>query len=245
MFAKSFTSQKGVFAFLLLLLLLIPNAHSAERAGEYIILSGAPSLKKWEKYRLEPHDHWWGNFIRAARVRIQQIRDQKGAKALISWLVYRPGYLSRSIEDGRPLLSYIESVRDKYSVNLIYFDTTAQLLNYINHGMNRQEIKIVNFEFFGHSNRACFMFDYSNKIANGSKAWLHENDLKGAIARGIFDRRAYIKSWGCHTAESMSKKWKWATGRPMWGAIGKVDYSNGHLRGWVPALSNSDGRWAR
>jgi hypothetical protein len=37
----------------------------------------------------------------------------------------------------------------------------------------------------------------------------------------------------------MSKKWKAATGVPMWGAIGKTDFSTGEL----PALSTPGGHW--
>jgi hypothetical protein len=85
------------------------------------------------------------------------------------------------------------------------------------------------------------MFDYSNEIDSGSKSWLHENDLS-RIRRDLFTRDAFIKSWGCHTAESMSKKWKRATGKRMIGAIGKTDYSNGHLRNWTPGLSQG-ARW--
>jgi hypothetical protein len=40
----------------------------------------------------------------------------------------------------------------------------------------------------------------------------------------------------------MTKKWRRATGKKMIGAIGKTDYSNGHLRNWVPGLSPG-GRW--
>jgi hypothetical protein len=48
-----------------------------------------------------------------------------------------------------------------------------------------------------------------------------------------------VKSWGCHTGESMSRLWREATGTRMWGAIGKTDYSTGEL----PALSSVGGKW--
>ena len=57
--------------------------------------------------------------------------------------------------------------------------------------------------------------------------------------RRAFVRDAYVKSWGCHTGESMSKHWRDATGTRMWGAIGKTDYSTGEL----PALSSAGGKW--
>ena len=59
------------------------------------------------------------------------------------------------------------------------------------------------------------------------------------IDKRVFARGAYVKSWGCHTGESMSKLWRDATGTRMWGAIGKTDYSTGEL----PALSSAGGKW--
>ena len=46
----------------------------------------------WEKYKLQPHDNWWMNFVRASRLRIEQLRQQYGPSAQITWLVYRRGY---------------------------------------------------------------------------------------------------------------------------------------------------------
>jgi hypothetical protein len=226
----------------LLLLLLCTLPVLAQVQKEYILLSGGPSLDEWEKYKAAPHDRWWGNFIRAARVRIEQLRKEHGPDARITWLVYRPGYARRAQrQDKSDLIGNIVSVRDKYGVNLILFDNTAQVINYLNVGKPRDQVKIANFEFYGHSNRACFMFDYSNEIDSASKVWLHEDELK-RIRRGIFTRDAFIKSWGCHTGESMSKAFREATGKRMIGAVGKTNYADGHLRGWIPALSPG-GRW--
>lgn len=214
----------------------------AEFDREYILLSGGPSLEEWEKYKEDPHDRWWGNFIRSARVRIQEIQKQNPG-ARITWLVHRPSYIRRaSRQDKADLLGNIISVRDKFGVDLIWFEDGQEVIDYLNRGKPRDRVKIANFEFYGHSNRACFMFDYSNEIDSGSKSWLHESELN-RIHRGIFTRDAFIKSWGCHTGESMSKKWRRATGKRMIGAIGKTDYSNGHLRNWVPTLSKG-GRWS-
>lgn len=225
-----------------LILGLCAQASAADPSKEYIIVSGGPSLIEWEKFKSEPHDLWWGNFIRAARVRIEQIRGRYGQDARITWLVYRPGYVRRAQrQDNRDLISLIESVRDKYHVKLVWFNTTDQLINYLNAGLPRDQVKIANFEYFGHSNRACFLFDYSNEIDSASKVWLHESEL-GRIRRGIFSKDAFIKSWSCHTGESMSQKWKAATGKRMIGPIGKTNYANGHQRGWIPALSPG-GRW--
>ncbi len=222
-----------------LLAAVLPKLH-AEVAKEYIILSGGPSLIEWEKYKAAPHDRWWGNFIRAARVRIEQLRKEFGPGARITWLVYKPGYVRRSQrQDQADRISDIASVRDKYGVNLVWFNAGSEVIGYLNQGMPRDQVKIADFEFYGHSNRACFMFDYSNEIDSGSKSWLHEKEL-GQIHRGIFTRDAFVKSWGCHTGESMSKAFRKATGKRMIGAIGKTNYADGHLRGWIPAC---EGRW--
>lgn len=198
----------------------------AQGRGEYIIVSGGPALRKWEDMRAPgtQHDRWWGNFIRPARMRMQEIQA-KDPGAMITWLVYRQAYVSRSPEDNRSLTALVESVRDKYHVKLLWFDSGSQLINYLNHGQARSRVPICNFEYYGHSNKYCMMFDYSSDVYGASTSWLHEKDLS-RINRGIFTRDAFCKSWGCHTGESMSRAWKRAAGVPMWGAIGKTDYSN-------------------
>ena len=217
----------------------------AEVEREYILVSGGPSLHEWEKFKAEPHDRWWGNFIRAARVRIQEIQAKSGPGAKITWLVHKPSYLRRaSRQDKQDLIANIVSVRDKYGVKLVWFDEGDELIEYLNAGQPRDRVKIANFEYYGHSNRACWMFDYSNEIDSGSKSWLHENDL-ARIHRDLFTRDAFIKSWSCHTGESMSSLWKRAIGQPMIGAVGTTDYSGSDDPGWHPKLGNSNGRWTR
>jgi len=84
----------------LLFLLIMASPLAAETQKEYIILSGGPSLTEWEKFKAAPHDIWWGNFIRAARVRIEQLRKEHGPAARITWLVYKPGYVRRAISSA-------------------------------------------------------------------------------------------------------------------------------------------------
>lgn len=229
--------MKRVLAILFLATCL--TAHAAVQK-EYILVSGGPSLIEWEKFKSEPHDRWWGNFVRAARVRIQEIqRENPGAQ--ITWLVHRPSYARRAARQERDIMSNIESVRDKFGIKLVWFGTGDDLINYLNNGRPRGQVKIANFEYYGHSNRACFMFDYSNEVDSASKSWLHEDDLH-KLRRGLFTRDAFIKSWGCHSGESMSAIWRTATGKRMIGAIGKTDYAYGHLRNWTPALSGG-ARW--
>src|SRR4051812_15984962 len=85
--------------------LLLNQAHAAAPAnGEYIMLVGGPSLMKWEKYKGEAaHDHWWANFVRAARIRTEQIRNQAGPDVKITWLVFGPGYRDRSAQEKQDL----------------------------------------------------------------------------------------------------------------------------------------------
>jgi hypothetical protein len=234
--------MRYLYSALLCLLVGLTSAPAQESQREYIVVSGGPSLIEWEKFKAAPHDRWWGNFIRTARVRIEQLRKQHGPTALITWLVYKPGYARRAQrQDNADLIGNIASVRDKYGVNLVFFSDTGQLINYLNNGQPRDRVKIVNFEFYGHSNKACFMFDYSNEIDSASKVWLHESELK-RIHRAIFTRNAFVKSWGCHTAESMSKLWRQATGTKMIGAFGKTDYAKCPTNGWIPQLSPG-ARW--
>jgi hypothetical protein len=227
---------------LVVLFVLLACEARAAVQREYIILSGGPSLEEWEKFKEEPHDRWWGNFIRSARVRMQELLKKGVPASDITWLVHRPSYVRRAQrQDKDDLVANILSVRDKFGINLVWFNEGGEVVAYLNGGRPRDRVKIANFEYYGHSNRACFMFDYSNEIDSGSKSWLHEKELS-QVRRGIFARDAFIKSWGCHTAESMSKFWRRATGKRMIGAVGKTDYSNGHLRNWVPTLSKG-ARW--
>ncbi len=224
-----------------LLLVITPVRGAEAHETEHIVISGGPSLQQWEKFKRAPHDRWWGNFIRPAVTRFQAIRAQD-PNARITWLVHRPSYERRLRQNEGPLTSWITDTASKYGVKLIWFSSPDQVINYLNAGQPRDRVKIASLDWFLHSNRACFMFDYSNEIDSGSKSWLHEKELN-RINRGIFARTAQVKSWGCHTGESMSKYWKRATGVPMIGAIGKTDYSVMYRNNWLPGLSG--GRWSR
>jgi hypothetical protein len=212
---------------------------AAPATGESIILVGGPSLMKWEKYKGEAaHDHWWANFVRAARIRTEQIRTQAGPDAKITWLVYGTGYKERGRQENQDLFAFIGSVRDKFGLNLVYFTKGHEVIDYLNSGQPRDSLKIADFEYFGHSNAKCFMFDYSSNIESACKVWLHEDELK-QINGQAFARGAFVKSWGCHTGESMAKKWSSATGTRMWGVIGKTQYMTDEL----PIAAGRDDRW--
>ncbi len=217
--------------------------------GEYIILSGGPALREWEGFRSEPmqHDKWWGNFIRTARVRLVEVRKAGGPDLDITWMVYRKGYELRSKEDGEDHISNIISVRDREDVKckLVWFDTTDQLINYLNNGpsgKSRDDYKILGFEYFGHSNKYCFTFDYSGNVLGASKVFLHQDDLS-RLKKSAFARTAKARSWGCHTGEAMSQAFRNATGIRMYGAIGKTDYKYIYKNGGsLPQLSPG-GKW--
>jgi hypothetical protein len=221
---------------------------AAPAQTEYIICSGGPALRQWEDMRKpeEQHDRWWGNFVRPARVRMQELQKTLPPGTIITWLVYRDGYLRRAGEDRAPLTANVESVRDTYKINLVWFRTGDDVINYINRGgsgVSRGRVKISGFEYFGHSNKFCFLFDYSSDIYACSSSFLHEKDLR-RLNGSAFTRNAFCQSWGCHTGESMSVAWKKATGTRMVGAIGKTNYADMHLRNWHVALG-AGSRWTR
>ena len=228
----------ALFCSLLLLLLAVVPAHAAA-TPEYVILVGGPSLMQWEKYKgAAAHDFWWANFVRAGRIRTEQLREKFGPDAKITWLVYKKGYIDRGVQEKKDLIEFIDSVRDKFNLNLVYFDQGKEVIDYLNRGQPRDQVKIAFFQFFGHSNKACFMFDYSSGLDSASKSWLHESELT-QIKRSAFARNATVRSWGCHTGESMSKKWRNAVGNRMYGAVGKTQYMTHEL----PILSSPNGRW--
>lgn len=191
--------------------------------ANHVILTGGPALRKWENLRVPPdrHDRWWANFIRASTLRMVEIRKAYGSNARIVWIVHRDGYRTRSAEDGKPYTTWIADLARKRNVTLKWFDSQNAMISAIN-SQPRGSVKT--FDFFGHSNKYAFMLDYGNDVMAASTIWLHEDEL-GRINRSIFSKNAYCKSWGCHTAESMSKVWKRKLGVPLEGAHGPTDYT--------------------
>ena len=214
-------------------------APAASITPEYVILVGGPSLMEWEKYKAEPHDHWWANFVRAGRIRTEQLRAKYGPDAKITWLVYKQGYIDRGAQEKMNLIEFIDSVRDKFDLNLVWFRAGGDVIRYLNSGQPRDQVKVAFFEYFGHSNKACFMFDYSSNVDSASKSYLHQSQL-GGISRNAFTRDAQIRSWGCHTGEMMSQKWHEALGNRMWGVVGKTQFMTDEL----PIISTPGGKWA-
>ena len=221
--------MKNLFRILLILACTATTSVAATTANrEYIMLSGGPSILLWEKWKSQPHDLWWQNFIRAAEIRIAELKSQGVPASQITWFVYQPAYETRSKQEGQNLVGNISSLANALGVKLKFFSRSQQVIDYLNAGRPREQIKIADLEYFGHSNKACWMFDYSNRIDSASKVWIHEDELN-RLAPGIFAKDAFIKSWGCHTGESMSQRFRRATGMKMWGATGRSQYNTHEL----------------
>lgn len=217
----------------LLLMFALP-AHA-----DHVIVTGGPALRKWENFRVpaDQHDRWWANFVRASTLRMAEIRTAYGSDAPLVWFVYQPSYRTRGGEDGKPYTAWISELAAKRRVTLIWFNSSGDLIQSLN---SRPRGSIQTFDFFGHSNRYAFMFDYGNDIMAASTSWLHERDIP-RIKGSVFARNAYCKSWGCHTGESMSAAWKRSVGVPLVGAKGPTDYTV-LSAGRLPVVKGS---WAR
>ena len=205
-----------------------------------VVLSGGVAVKSWEKLRgPNAHDNWWANFIRGATVRIDQLQ-KKNPKADITWIVYRPAYLTRGKEDGQDYITMIREQASKRKVKLVFVNTGDEAFKAINKAA-RGKKKIDSFYYFGHSNAHAFMLDYSSDIIGVSKQWMHENDLADKLNKAAFNTQAECWSYGCYTGNSMSAKWKDAIGIPLWGNTASTRYQP---VGWGE-LPSGAGEWVR
>jgi hypothetical protein len=205
---------------------------------EDIVLTGGCALRFMEHGKgAVSHDVYWFNFVDASVIRLHELKQQHPGD-ILTWLVYKPAYARRSQEMDMDLLAQLQQKANAAGARLVWFSTKEELIAYLNSGFDRSKVKVADFDYFGHSNKACFLFDYSNVIDTMSIAWLHVKDLR-MIKSDIFTRDAYCKSWGCHCGEMYSKWWKSHFDIPMIGAIGKTDFAHGGL----PELSNDDGKW--
>jgi hypothetical protein len=218
----------------LIILFLQPSLRA-----DHVIVAGGPALRKWEDLRIkeDQHDRWWANFIRASTLRMVEIRKAYGSNAPLVWIVYQPSYQARSKEDGKPYPTWISEVAAERKAKLIWFNDSASFIRAMN---SRPKGSIQTFDFFGHSNRHAFMFEYGADIMAASTAWLHERDLS-KLKSSVFAPNAYCKSWGCHTGESMTAVWKSKLGIPLEGATGATTYTV-ISQGQLPV---SRGSWRR
>lgn len=207
--------KKAIFLSVLLL--------SQVAQAEHVIVCGGPALRTWENYRTgdDQHDRWWANFVRASTLRMAEVRQTYGKEAPLVWMVYKPGYEARGRDDHQPYTTWIAEQAAKRSATLIWFNSSSDYISKIN---ARPHKSVVTYDYFGHSNKYAFLFDYGNEIMAASTAWLHENDIS-KINSSIFARDAVCKSWGCHTGASMSSVWKKKLGVPLIGAKGKTVYT--------------------
>jgi len=222
-------------------LVVVGALHASAQTREDIVLTGGPALRFMEHGKGDvSHDVYWFNFVDASVIRLKELKDQAKPDELVTWLIYRPAYASRSEEMGLDLLAQLQEKAKTLGVRLVWFNSKAELVAYLNKGLDRDKTKIASFDYFGHSNKACFLFDYSNTIDTMSISYLHVKDLR-RIDSDDFSRHAQCKSWGCHSGEMYSQWWKSQFDVALTGAIGKTDFSHGGL----PVLSNSDGKWAQ
>lgn len=208
-------------------------------AHEHVILTGGPALIKWESYRVESerHDRWWANFIRASTLHMDHLKAQYGDSESITWYVYKKGYTLRGKEDQKPYTSWIKKQATKRKATLVWINSGEDFIKKFNQLPTAQT---KTFHFFGHSNKHCFLLDYSADILGVSTAWIHETELSKLSAKP-FAQNAICKSWGCHSGESMNKYWQQSTRQKLIGAKGKTDYTPLSF-GKMPKVN---GRWIK
>ena len=211
------------------------------QAHDVVLISGGPALRSFEKFKKASHDKYWGNFIDSALTRGEELKKDLKPGDEIVWLVFRPSYTSRTAEDQSDYLKLIEERGAKIGLSPTYFDNKTQLFTLLRRDGSKEKPKISRLEYFGHSNKKCWMFDYSNRVDGGALEPLvvHVDDLD-KISGSSFTPNAECVSYGCHSGEEFSQRWRMIVGRPMVGAVGKTDYSDGGM----PKLSNGkEGSW--
>lgn len=207
----------------LLLCLTVLGLLSGDLQADHVIVTGGPALRKWEDLRIpnDRHDRWWANFIRASTIRMDMLIKEPNRNNRIVWMVYKPGYVDRGKEDGKPYVRWIENLATKRKVHLIWFSSADEYLRKFN---ALPQGSVTAYEYFGHSNKYAFMFEYGSDIIAASTAWLHETELTRKRA-SVFHPQAACTSWGCHTGESMSQAWKQTLGLPLRGVKGPTNYT--------------------
>lgn len=191
----------------------------------HVVMTGGPALQRWEQLRIKPdrHDHWWANFVRASTIRISHILA-KDPNAKITWIVYRPSYVTRGREDGKPYTKWVDELAQKNHVSLKWVDTADAAISALNHSNRSALDKIESFYYFGHSNAYAFMLDYGNDIMAVSTSWIHETDLN-RINSALFTKDSDCRSFGCYTGMSMSYWWNKIVGVPLWGNMKSTRYA--------------------
>ncbi len=215
---------------------------SQTQANDIVLISGGPALRSHERYKPNTHDRYWANFVDSALARVKELRQELGPNDRLTWLVFRPGYVRRGTEEKQDYLKILEERGQQHGLMPIYFDDKHQLFTLLRRDGSPERPKISRLEYYGHSNKKCWMFDYSNRVDGGAIEPLvvHVDDLEN-ISGSSFTPNATCVSYGCHSGEEFSQRWRMIVGRPMVGAVGKTDYSAGGM----PKLSEGKGgSWA-
>ena len=224
-------------AYLALALFVFMTA-SQTQANDIVLISGGPALRSHERYKPNTHDRYWANFVDSALARVKELRQELGPDDRLTWLVFRPGYVRRGMEEKQDYLAILEERGQLHGLTPIYFDDKHQLFTLLRRDGSPARPKISRLEYYGHSNKKCWMFDYSNRVDGGAIEPLvvHVDDLEN-ISGSSFTPNATCVSYGCHSGEEFSQRWRMIVGRPMVGAVGKTDYSAGGM----PKLSEGKG----
>ncbi len=216
----------------LLLLAGAPLVHAVD-----VVLAGGVALKSWEHLRgPAAHDNWWANFVRASTVYMdKELKRRPDARFV--WIVYRPAYIARGMEDGKEYISMIREQATKRRARLIFVDSAEEACKAINNAGRSKPI--TSFCYFGHSNAHAFMLDYSNDIIGASTQIIHEDDLSAKLNRRAFAKNAVCWSYGCYTGMSMTAKWRKVMGFPLRGNTESTRYQP---VGWGE-LPTGNGDW--
>ena len=187
-------------------------------ANDTVLISGGPALRSHERFKSASHDKYWGNFIDSALARVAELKKELGPQDRLTWFVFRPGYVTRGDEDQQDYFKLIEERGQKHGLSPIYFDNKEQLFTLLRRDGSAEKPKIARLEYFGHSNKKCWMFDYSNRVDGGAIEPLvvHVDDLEN-ISGSSFTPNATCVSYGCHSGEEFSQRWRMVVGRPKIG----------------------------
>ena len=78
------------------------------QAYDIVLISGGPALRSHERFKPNTHDRYWGNFVDSALARVKELRKEFGPDDKITWLVFRPGYIRREMEEKQDYLKILE-----------------------------------------------------------------------------------------------------------------------------------------
>src|SRR5471032_1911956 len=135
------SAMRSFLALLLLVALGILQVSAQSR--EDIVLTGGPALRFMEHGKGEvSHDVYWFNFIDASVIRLKELKDKARADEAVTWLIYRPAYAARSQEMGLDLLAQLQEKAKGLGVRLVFFNSQAELIAYLNTGFDRDKVKI-------------------------------------------------------------------------------------------------------